>query len=173
MGNFRKRLLTDLSIALIILVAFLGGIVFFRASIKKTTEKIVNLRKALVEKTSAIGSLVNLRQQSVAAQGYLNFLYSIVPTKDQLIDLPRDFQSLASQEKLGLGFSFGGENAPAPPNLGSVSFKLSIRGSSFDQLFRFIQRLQNFKYLSSIDNLSIRKLDSELEMEITGRVFFR
>lgn len=174
MQSFRKKFIVDLIISLVVLMALAGGLIFFGKIIAKTASQIVEARQGLVNKSSSLRFFAQLRKQyNDLAQNYLNIMYNIIPAKDQLINLSREFGTLANAEKLSYGFSFVEEVPVGNSNLGSVVFKINIAGESLDQLLRFVKRLQNFKYLHSLDGFSLDRQDQGLALSIKGRVFFR
>lgn len=174
MNNFRKRLTVELSVSLLILAALLSGIFFFRSNIVDYTQKIIDARKLLASRTTAVGQLADLRlQYNNKASSYMNVLRNIIPSYDQLINLNRDLQSLATQSGVDYGFAFGGETPKTAQTLGSIAFDLTISSGSLDSLLNFVKSLQNLRYLSSIDNISMKSDKDELTFFIKGRVFYR
>lgn len=162
MVNFKKTFLIDLTILLIVVGALAGGLLFFGRSISGSVDRIAGLRQDIVNRSASLDFYATLRNQyNNEGKAYLNVLHNIVPTKDQLIDLPKEFQSLASQQNIGFGFSFAGETAVASGGLGSVTFRLNLEGQTLDHLLQFVRKLQDFRYLSSLDSLVV-----------VGRVFY-
>ena len=172
--SFRKKFIVDLAISLVVLVALALGLIFFGKSINETASRVVETRQGLINQSASLNSFALLRKQYIErAQGYLGVMYNIIPAKDRLIDLAGEFESLANAEKLSYGFSFVEETPAGNSNLGSVAFKINIAGDSLDRLLRFVQKMQNFKYLHSLDGFSFNREDSGETLTIKGRVFFR
>ncbi|MCP6720406.1 MAG: hypothetical protein KJI72_03775 [Patescibacteria group bacterium] len=173
MKTFRKRLTTELVVSLITIGVLVIGLLFFGFNVGKFTKKIVAARQELAERATSLQSLAILRSEySNKGEPYLNVLYNIIPLKDELIDLSKDFQSLAASERLDYGFTFVGETPATPGNLGSVRFSLSL-GGSLNQLIDFIENLQNFRYLINLENIAMSGGASQTSMDIKGSVFFR
>ncbi|MEK9194287.1 MAG: type 4a pilus biogenesis protein PilO [Patescibacteria group bacterium] len=174
MDSIRKKIITDFVVAIILVVALFVGLIFFRSSIGKTASEIFEKRQTLSERSSAIGSLASFRKQyNERAETYLNVLYNVVPKKDELIDLSKNIQSLANEGSLGYGFSFLSETEAKPPDLGSISFKINVRGQSLETLFKFVDRLQTFRYLVSLSGINFDKRGAEISMDLRGDFYFR
>lgn len=174
MNHFRKRLITELSISLLLVVALFIGILFFMGNISDYADKIVAARLLLASRSASINELAELHSEyNSKTSNYMNVLYNIIPSYDQLINLSNDFQSLAAQNKVGFNFSFSGEIPKNAGGLGSIGFNLEASSDNFNSLTTFLKSLQNFRYLNSIDNISTRSNNSILVMSIKGRVFYR
>lgn len=173
MNNFKKKLLIELSIVILIVLALASGIWFFGSNVQRYSEEIVDLRAELARKSTAIDSLARLRADyDVKAKNYLAFLYSRIPLKDQLINLPREYRFLASQANLQYGFAFGEEVSGNENTLPSVKVNLNVSGQ-MNQLFNFIRSLGQFRYLNTLDSVSLTSQGGGASMTIMGRVFFR
>ncbi len=174
MNHFRKNLTVEISIAVIVIAAFGAGILFFRAKIASSTEQIIKMRHDLSERNSSLQLYSALHSQyDSKAKNYLNVLYNIIPTRDQLIDLRQEFQSLAAKEKLDFGFAFfSGDEASARGETGIVKFDLNLKGD-LDQLINFIQSLEKFRYLITLDSFTMNRQGSTIQMIIKGQVYFR
>lgn len=175
MNHFKKRFITELGISLFIVIALLAGIIFFKSNVSDYADKIATDRTLLASRTASISNLANLRgQYNNEVSNYLNVLHNIIPSYDNLINLNQDLQSLAVQNKVEYGFSFSGEVPKSGEGgLGSIAFSLNIGSDNLKSLTSFIKSLQNFRYLNSIDNLSIKSDETKLVMNINGRVFYR
>lgn len=173
MKTFRKKLVTELIISLVAVGVISIGLLFFGFNISKFAKKVVATRQELTERSASLQSLAILRSEySSKGEPYLNVLYNIIPLKDELIDLSKDFQSLAAKERIDYGFTFIGEIPATSNNLGSVRFSLSL-GGGLDRLINFIKNLQNFRYLVNLENISINKGELQMRMNVKGSVFFR
>ncbi|MGC9610712.1 MAG: hypothetical protein ABSE68_00595 [Minisyncoccia bacterium] len=174
MNHFKKRLTVELSVSLLIVTALLIGIIFFKGNISDYSQKIRDARALLASRTGSVGQLADLRlQYNNKANNYMNVLQNIIPSYDQLINLNRDLQLLASQNNVDYGFSFAGENPKTSQTLGSIAFNLTASSDNFNYLLNYVKALQNFRYLSSIDNISIKSNKDEISFFIKGRIFYR
>lgn len=174
MEQFKKQLIIELSISLLIVIALFAGILFFKGRVSDYTQGIVEARTLLASRTQSVSELAALRlEYKNEASKDLNILHNVIPSYDQLINFNRDIQSLAAQSKVSYGFSFAGETPQSAGGLGFISFNLNISSNSFDALMSFIKLLQNFRYLNSIDNISMKSENTNLIMAMKGRVFYR
>jgi len=174
MNNFSKKLLIELAITFIIIFALGAGVWFFASNIRVYSEKIVSLRKEITRKSKAIDTLAKLRDEyNKRAKNALGILYSQIPLKDQLINLPREYRFLANQAGLGnYGFAFGDEVGPGENTLASVKFNINVSGN-INQLLNFIKLLNQFRYLNTVDSISFTSQGDSVSMTVNGRVFFR
>ncbi len=175
MAYFSKNLMFEIIIAAILILAFGGGILFFRARISDLAGQTLKTRQLLAERTSSLQLYSSLKTQYDGKGGkYLNVLQNIVPTRDQLIDLRQEFQLLAAKENLDFGFAFfpGDEVTAAPGELGAIKFNLNLKGD-IDQLLNFIHSLENFRYLITLESFTMNRQGSSIQMTIKGQVYFR
>ncbi len=173
MDQFKKKLVFEISVAFIIITTLFVGIFFFSGTISDYSRQIGLLRKQNADHSKAIAMLATLRSQysSVVKQD-LQVLDNTVPIKDQLINLPKEFQLLASQYGLSSSFSFVGENPSSPTSLGSIRFKLDVSGG-FDQVIDFISSIQKFRYLSTYDSFSMTRSGTNGQLSTTGQIYYR
>lgn len=174
MDSFKKQLLIQLSVGLIILAAVTVGLFFFGGNIKDYSERIKIARQDLVSRSLSLSSLAALRiQYNTKGRDYLGFLQSYVPSRDQLINLSRDVQTLASGVS-SFGFSFSGENEPTDGVLGVINFTANLR-ATIPQLISFLDNVGRFKYFMTVDNFSLTGVTDGgiFQVPVRGRVFFR
>lgn len=173
MNPFHKRIAVNLSIAMVIIAVLVLGVVIFGFRISTLSDKIAATRHELNERSAALSSLASLRSDySNKGKPYLGVLYNVIPQKDELIDLSKDFQVIAREDNLNYGFIFLGENSPSQGVLGSVNFSLSL-GGELKNLLSFLKDLENFRYLVSLDNVSVSREPELMRMSIRGSVFYR
>ena len=173
-NHFKKKLIIEASITLLIIVALFGGILFFKGNMADYMGRIETARASLASRTASAGELANLRSQyNLKVKDYLNVLYNIIPSYDQLINLNRDIQKLAERNNVEYGFSFAGETPKSGQGLGTISFSLTASSENFTSLISFIKSLQEFQYLNSIDKISINSDGTRFTMSMSARVFYR
>jgi hypothetical protein len=173
MNSFHKRIAVQLSVSFTIIAILVLGILLFGFRINKFSNEIAAKRQELNERSSALQSLASLQSDySTKGQPYLNVLYNVVPQKDELIDLSKDFQVIAQEDKLNYGFTFLGETPSSGEDLGAVKFSLNL-GGTLNSLLNFLKDMENFRYLVNLDNVSISRGATKVEMNIRGSVFYR
>jgi hypothetical protein len=174
MNDFKKRLIIELSITVIVVTALLAGILFFKGNVDNYLTRITQTRALLASRTQALNNLALLqRQYNTNVQSDLDMLQNIVPPYDSLVNLNAELQSLAMPYKLGYGFSFAGQTEPNGNNLGSLGYNLTLTSSNLSDLLAFLKALTNFHDLSSIDNVSVHSSGGQLNLTVSGRVYYR
>lgn len=170
MSKLTKKFLIDLSIALALLLVLGTGVAFFSINLARSAEKLSESKKELETRSGAIQKFAELQKvEKQFGNSYLNVLYNYIPQKDELINFGREMQTLADSEGLEFGFSFLGEEPASNEMLGSVRFSVQIGGKSQVPILNFIKKLQNFRFLTKLENIGI----TNTEAIIKGQVFFR
>ena len=171
--NSHKGLAVQVSIALGFVGVLVIGIILFGLNIKSSTKKIAAARGELAVRTISLRSLASLRADYAnKAQSYLNVLYNVIPQKDELIDLSKDIQAIASADNLEYGFTFVGETQPTEADLGFVKFNLKL-GGDLTGLLNFLKNIDYFRYLIDVGSVSINREGSLMRMNLAGSVYFR
>jgi Tfp pilus assembly protein PilV len=174
MDHFKKKLIIDSIIAVLILGAIIAGIIFFQAKAKEFSFKLTQARQRIATNANSVERLANMRQTyNTEASVYLTVLYNVVPQKDELINLSRKLQTIAQLENLEFGFSFTGETAASQSQFGMANFVINIRGTSVQNVTNFINRLEAFQNLITITDIQIGTTEKEVSASIKGGVHFR
>ncbi len=173
MQEFKKKLFTNIGTTAGIVVIFIIGILVCGSRISANSEKIVTARKEVSDWNASVQSYSAVRSQYTGkAKEYSEILQEIIPEKDELINLRKDFQYLASSEKLEMSFSFLGEQSTNAPQLGSVGIGLTIQGS-LETVGSFLKKLEEFRYLMGVESLTFDNREEKSNVSIRGRVYFR
>ena len=173
MDSFKKQVIIQLVIGLIILAALVSGIIFFGSNIKDYSLKIKQGRQELLERSLALSSLARIRSQyDTKAKDYLNLIYNIIPQRDQLINLPRDLR-IGVGEVESFGFNIVKETQATPDSFGVLNFNVTIQ-ANISKVVDFMRNLEKFKYLIVVDNLNLERQKGEIfQASFEGRAFFR
>ncbi|MEX1014285.1 MAG: hypothetical protein WDZ80_03955 [Candidatus Paceibacterota bacterium] len=173
-SKFTKKLLIEIGVMTAILFPLFLGIVFFKSQISNAVEKVNQGKTEVQQKTRSLNELVILRNQyNSFARDYLSVIYNIIPSRDDLIDLSQEFESIANNSNVGFGFSFLGETDNALGELGYINFRLTISGNSINEVTELIEEIEEFRYLTIIDRVSIQERKNEIQSNVEGRVFYR
>ncbi len=175
MDPFRKKLLLELGVGGGVIAVLAVMLIILGTYVGNVSERIASTRTDLLERSATVGSLAALQESwKNKAEGYLNVLRNVVPEKDTLINVSRDFQSLASQTRTEYSFGFLGETGESEGGIGALTFRLTLRGD-LANLYEFIERFAGFPFLSTIDNFNIARKGTETASELLaqGRIFFR
>lgn len=170
-----KKIILEVLISLAICGTLAGGVLFFRSEIVTSGVKLREARHAVDRATASIDRLAGLRKTySEKAKPYLDVLYNVLPKKDELINLSRDFQTMAQAEALDFGFSFTSETPATEFEPAGVDFSLHLKGRDREGILRFLDRLRASRYSNKVTNASIM-VDGlgNANASINGRVFFR
>ena len=103
---------------------------------------------------------------------YKIILNNVVPKEDNLLNLSKDLQAVASKNGLEYGFSFVGESKPSGGDLGSISFSLNLAGT-LEQFLKFIYDMRGFKYANVIEGVSFNGSEYKGTMGLRGKIFFQ
>lgn len=173
MSSLFKKILVDNWISFSVIAFLIFGIIFFGFNISRFAEKLTKGRQDLAQRSASLQSLASLRTDYTdTAEAYLNVLHNVVPLKDELIDVSKDFQAIAAAGNLEYGFTFIGETPATADTLGFVKFNLAL-GGPLNELLNFVKSLENFRYLVNFENIAVSKNLETTRMAINGSVFFR
>jgi len=173
MEVFKKKLLLNIGITVGVVVIFTIGILIFSSRISANSEKIISTRKEVSDWNISVQSYSAVRSQYTGkAKEYSEILERVIPQKDELINLKKDFQYLASSEKLEISFAFLGEQGTNAPQLGSVGVSITIQGS-MEMVASFLEKLESFRYLMGVESLTFDNREGKSNASIRGRIFFK
>jgi len=173
MDALKKKIIIEVSITAFIIVAFTSGIYFFGGKISAYSDEIKSLHLELATRSGTLNSIAALRSEyNSKVKNYFPVLYNVIPVKDQLINIAKDYQFLAAQSGLNLSFMFMNESAASASSFGSLNFRLTINGD-FDKLLAFVPTLQKFRFLSSYQTFSLTRGKEQSQMVTQGQVYYR
>jgi len=173
-ARFRKRIAVETSIALAVLIPLAAGFILLRHCVAEAANRMVETKRAFASHTEIIDKLVLLRSQyNEFGKPYLSVLHNVVPEKDELIDISQEFQRIASANNLDFGFSFRGEDPASKTGLGAIHFSTTVSGKNLDEIVSYIQDLQNFKYLTTIQSTHTARVGERIESIVIGKVHYR
>lgn len=172
MDDFKKYLIRNGIAVGVIIVVFITFFVLFRLNIDRQLEVITHLKsqKAVVAQ-SAENLAILIKDWEIVKQ-WKDQVRKLVPQKDALVLLSKNFQDIAKLRSVSLNFSFGGETNPASQDsLGSVSFTAVAEGKR-ENLLQFFEDLENKYYSLKIRVLDITSQGTFDRAFFTGDVFF-
>ncbi len=128
--------------------------------IQKNAKDLVDSKRETVSLVSEIENLGTLVKQYQEYEADFNKIDSLFVNSEIPIDFIRFLEKLATDSKvsakISLGQARGGSGSQEQP-WASLYFQLSTE-STFLNLSRFLEKLENAPYLIEIQNLSINKL---------------
>jgi len=153
--EFKKHVLVELAIIGGIVVVFGGFSYLFRLNIEKKADVVTMLQ---TKKTLLSGSIQNLSQlvnDWNTARRYTRAVEKLVPQKDQLVALSKDFIEIARANGIALNFSFGTEQNPeGNQQLGSIGFSATAAGS-LANILSFFEALESKYYAMQISAIEV------------------
>jgi hypothetical protein len=175
MNDSKKELLVGVTIALMVVGALVGGILFFEAQTKTLSERMKRTREEIAYQSTAIQENAQAQMQyDSQVESYMNILYNVVPEKDELIDLSKQIRSVVGTSATEYGFSFLSERQATESEFGAVEFGINIRGNTHSDILETIRRLQSFQFITQLDQFIISENeDSTISMTTKGKVMYR
>lgn len=170
MTEFKKQLLLKLGIGLAVVLILATLMFLLSFDISRRVRQIQNQRSEMVFRTQTIDALASLKSDFAKAKPYFSFLENILPQKDQLITFSKDLETLARQNKIDLGFSFGSEAPSSETEPGSLSFTLTAAGT-FSDLLGFFKDINKSRYFVNFISIDLNKRDTVYTGNLSGRVF--
>jgi len=129
MKDFKKRLIIQLVVMVVIIAIFITFFSLFKANISHEVSIIQQLDQHKTTLSNAADNLALLIQDRQIAQPYEDVVTKLIPTKDSLVSFSKDINTIASDNEVSLGFSFGDEkNAVSQNDVGSISFTATLNG---------------------------------------------
>jgi len=163
-----------MGVALALILPLLLAVIFLRSHINNSVTRVIDARQEIDKRINFLISLVTLSSDyNRFGRDYLTILKNVVPKQDKLLNLAQELETLAASLRLEFGFSFLGENVPNPPEFGSLNFKLNVGANNINKISSFIQRLENFRYLLSVNSVSINRSGEKINADISGQVYYR
>ena len=169
-----KSILFNIGVTLALILPLILAVIFLRSHINNSVTRTVVARQEIDKRINFLISLVTLSSDyNRFGRDYLTILKNVVPKQDKLLNLAQELETLAASLGLEFGFSFLGENAPNPPEFGSLNFKLNVGANNINKIFSLIQRLEEFRYLINVNGVSINRSAEKINAVINGRIYYR
>jgi Tfp pilus assembly protein PilO len=174
--HFRKKVWLGLGI-LVASIAVLGGMLFWLAGkVKKDSEKAALTRAAIESYSRAVAILAELKSRAAEVDALSRKLNALLPTKDDLIELPKFLEDQGRISGVGVTLSFSGGSATEPQadRPGSIGFSLDARGET-ERLRSFFRELEtnSAKFIVVLDSLDVNLSGGEYRATAQGRAFFK
>lgn len=152
--------------ALIALTAWVGY------DLKRLALIVQHERQERAERGAATTALATLRSDALRAKQYRSTLENILPTKDDLIQFPREMAALGKQGGVDVVVTFGAETASTEKTLGTIRFAMTVDGS-YDAVAAFMGVVERSRYIVAWDAVDITEQKGRYHATIDGRVFSR
>lgn len=164
-----KKQLFTIGVGIIIIVVLITALIFIGFDISKKAIKVSESKQDIYFRSNIIKSLSILRSDINKIQPYIYGLNNVLPTKDQLINFPRELSLIASQNKINLSFNFSGENSN--DRLKWIELTGTAEGD-FINIINFLKSIENSNYSVKIDNIDFNEKDDVSKTIFNGKVFY-
>ncbi len=142
----------------IIILVFLRSFISGKAQSIKVNNEDIQRRTQLLEIQS------RLKEQSAAASLIGRQLNQMLASKDDLLNLAREFNQLANLSNVNLAFSFTGEvKEDQDSSFGRAGFTMTVDGK-FSDLTSFLKRAETSRFIVSIINFDLTSRDASSSM---------
>lgn len=174
-NHFRRELIFGLAFIGGGIVVFTSAIYFFSQDLESRADKVVSDRTLINQRAAALGALADLKRDSPPADIYKRAMDKILVSQDQLLDFPRWLDGLARVRRIGLNFSFqGNQIAPGENAAGYVAFSLDLIGK-LDDLVDFLKDVEfrSPRFLISLEGIDLTRNGTDYRILSQGKVFFK
>ena len=177
MGDFKKRLILILSIALSIILITGGLFYYFYHDISERVVKVNSFRKELAARATILNRIHLLEQEYTKSLTYFEKLKDILPTETEMVGLEEILKNLADQNDLNLSFRFGTLNPEKEQEPKNYSFNLVLTGEK-NGILKWLDGFQKLNYTIYLDQIELtqtglEKNKSYYDVKILGRVYLR
>lgn len=175
---FKKNLLIEIGIIMIIVVPLMAGMWFLRSFIDNSVTEIAETRQVIAQTTDRIGVLLSLRNQynNLDIENKLSLIENYIPHKDAMLGFQQSIESIALQHNpLSFGMSLQQERDPqSEGELGYLRYRLDIILQNSNQVALFINDLVSMDQLVTVDdNLTINSVNEGVRLVINIRGYYR
>jgi len=171
--NFRRDVWVGLGIMAASFVV--AGIAswWFVNDIAHQADLIAKSRGLIQQREKLFEILAQFKKIGPEIDAYSSRLSRLLPTKDDLLDFPRQLDTMARVYGVSLNFTFQGETK-TPENLGALSFTIDARGS-YGNIVKYIRALETEspQFLITLANVDLSQTTDGYRASSQGQVFFR
>ena len=168
--DFKSRLIKSSALFLGIAMAVAILIFLIGSDISSRAASINRQRQELSVRSRSLDVVAALRAEANKSDKILNYLETILPTRDQLISFSKTLERFAKNNQLGFGFAFTSETAASEKEPGSNSFLVTSRGI-YPNFFSFLKSIENSNYFVNFNYFDLNKKDKDFEILMKGKVF--
>ncbi len=173
MGNYKKTLLREIVITFSVIGVVILFVILIKLNIIHQQKILTTLRSQKVLLSQSAENLGLLKKDWEIASQYNDKVSSLVPIKDNLVLLQKDFQQLALDSGVTLNFSFGTEKNSTADELGYISFSATADGSK-ENVVSFLKKIEEKFYSLKIDIVDISTQSNNLvRVLMKGQIFFQ
>lgn len=164
MTDFRKWLITALILA--------AGLVYGGIMTDRSAGLVAVQKQELLNRTSAIGSLKNLKSDFELSTAIFSGLEESLAVKDDLAGLVKNWEKLAKNNSVSFSFDFLADTPPAAAEPGFTEFHLVTTGS-YNNVVKFLKSIGSAGYFIRLVDLEAKEGSRGFEASVNGQVFYR
>jgi Tfp pilus assembly protein PilO len=172
LDKFKKSFFISIGVFLFILAVLVGFLIYLNIDIDRRVAAIKRYQTDIAIRNQAVLLLGTLKLEAERGAQLAGQLQEVLPTRDQLITLPRELEKVAKAHRVGFGFAFGNENLPSGTNPGSVRFTISLTGQIAD-LVSFLKDLEFGKRILNVQSFDLtqRRDAKDFSLILSGEVY--
>ena len=154
-------------------VALLGLLTFLLgADMSRLANKIQQAREEHAGRVAAVSAFATLQSDAIRARPYSNALENILPTKDNLIEFPKEMKELGRRNGIDVAITFGAEAQSSGKSPGSIRFAMTADGS-YDGIVAWMSAVEHSRYIVGWNSVDVVEQKGRYHASIDGRVFSR
>lgn len=169
--SFKFRLISNLSIALGVLLIIVIVLGYLGFDISKKADSISETQANLLKRVINITNLTKLKEQERVADAALFKLNNALPKRDSLFSVSRDLGDMAKNRSLSFASKFGEEIAAKDGKPGFIRLEMNVAGS-YDNLVGFVRDIEVSNYFINLLNFDIIRQSGRFSGLLNGGVFF-
>lgn len=174
--QFRKKVWLGLGLIFAGIVVFGAPSFWLAGKIEKDSKKASLTQTSIANYSRAVAILAELKSKSSEVKSYGNRLNALLPSRDDLIELPKFLEERGRIHQVSVKFAFKGEAATKPKDSqpGSVAFTLDVTGSD-ERLRSFFREIEtaSTKFMIVLDTMDMNLSGNEYRVTAQGRAFFK
>ncbi len=167
-----KKELRSLWITLGAMAIAVALIIWVGYDVARLAKTVQQERSTQAERAMTTTALATLRADAFRAGAYRSTLENMLPTKDNLIQFPREMIALGKQANVEVAATFGSETPSTEKNPGTIRFAMTVDGA-YDAIDAFLGSVERSRYIVAWDTIDIVEQKGRFRAIIDGRVFSR
>ncbi|MBI2593001.1 MAG: hypothetical protein HYW37_02550 [Candidatus Colwellbacteria bacterium] len=171
MEDFKKQLLLNTGVTAGVLLVIIGLVVYLGKDIRDKGEIVFLNHSELTAQLQAVKDLAKLREAAKTAGPSRQLLDKALPKRDGLFGLPKEFERMAADKKVGFSFRFGQEGKPDPAQPSKIAFEMTAQGA-YNDLLEFVKSVESSPYYINIAKLDVTRTGEKFNAAIGGEIYF-
>lgn len=148
-----------------------GALAFVSFDISRRVGEVKELQEKLSVHSQTNEILADIRSDLNRFQPYLPALENALASKNQLINLPRELNSMAIQNSVNVSARFVDEGSDSSTGLSWLGLSMAGEGK-FDNLIEFLQTLENSRYFVKLSKLDFNRDKDGFKTTFSGQAFY-